>query len=110
MNGDKQIFQWQKAWSQLLVIGEMVNPPLQAACLFEYKRNGSIIPAGKLIDISPHMKGTAFDIGGGENLLEKVAIIKDLYEMGTVKGFKGYLVESVNNCIHCDVWKVESIT
>src|SRR5689334_18648252 len=35
----KKIFTWQRAWSKLLNINIIVNPPCPAACLFDYIRD-----------------------------------------------------------------------
>lgn len=102
---------WAPAWSRLLNLGVIVNPPKPAATLFDYYRRDSSSgelklykPAGHNIGTSPHFNGTAFDIGGGENkkVDEELAPIRAAFESGTVKHFKGYLVEHDNNCIHCD--------
>jgi hypothetical protein len=86
---------WQKAWSNLLNIGVIINPPLPAACLMDYIRGG-INKIGKVISQSPHIRGTAIDISGTDSEV----IVKRLVEDGMIRG---YLVERENNCIHIDV-------
>src|SRR6476620_2698225 len=60
----KKLFTWQRAWSRLLNQNIIVNPPLPAACLFDYIREG-VNKKGQVINQSPHYYGKAFDIGGG---------------------------------------------
>jgi hypothetical protein len=86
---------WQMAWSNLLNKGVIINPPLPAACLMDYIRNG-VNKKGQIIGQSPHIRGTAFDISGTDSL----TIVKRLVED---KMIRGYLLERENNCIHCDI-------
>lgn len=99
--GGKKIFTWQRAWSRLLSKGIIVNPPLPAACLFDYIRDG-VNKKGQVINYSPHYYGKAFDIGGGldHDPTNELAVIKTA--MGHVKGLKGYLLERKQNCLHID--------
>jgi hypothetical protein len=102
-NGHKHtIYLWQRAWSALLNVGIIVNPPLRATVLFDYWRDG-MNKKGMEIGGSPHFKGTAFDIGGNTNGIEdEFAVMKDALVSGTVDGLKGILIERQNNCCHCD--------
>jgi hypothetical protein len=92
-DGDQYV--WQMAWSHLLSLNVIINPPLPAKCLMDYVRNG-INKKGQVIGQSPHIKGKAFDIGG----LDSITIVKRLVEDGMIRG---YLVERENNCIHIDI-------
>jgi len=99
------VYGWQLGWSKLLNIGVIVNPPYPAKVLLDYYRRGSKENRkGTVIGVSPHFKGTAFDIRGGKNLQEKSDVIKN--SMGKVAGLKGYLIEPKNNCVHVDCEKV----
>lgn len=86
---------WQKAWSNLLNIGVIINPPMPAACLMDYFRNG-VNKIGQVINQSPHVRGTSIDLSGTDSEV----IVKRLVED---KMIRGYLVERENNCIHIDV-------
>jgi hypothetical protein len=86
---------WQKAWSHLLNIGVIINPPLAAVALMDYWRNG-VNKRGQLIGQSPHTRGTAFDLSG----LDSLTVVQSLKLKGKIKG---YLVERENSCIHCDI-------
>lgn len=99
----KKLFTWQRAWSRLLNIGLVVNPPMPAACLFDYIRNG-VNKKGEVIGHSPHYFGRAFDIGGGmdKDLSNEFAVLKAAIADG-MKGIKGWLMEPKNNCLHIDV-------
>jgi hypothetical protein len=81
-NGE-QLDWWHRTWSRLLNLGFIVNPPKPAIVLFDYvnpmtKENKK----GKLIDISTHQKGLAWDIGGGTDLTEKVLRVIRAYKSG----------------------------
>lgn len=86
---------WQMAWSNLLNLKVIINPPLPAVCLMDYFRNGKN-KKGKLIGQSPHVRGTSFDLSG----LDSHTIVKRLVED---KMIRGYLVERENNCLHIDI-------
>jgi hypothetical protein len=87
---------WQMAWSNLLNIGVIINPPYTAICLMDYIRSG-VNKKGQLIGQSPHVKKKAFDLSG----IDSQVIVKRLIED---KMIKGYLVERENNCVHCDIF------
>ncbi len=99
--GSEKLFTWQRAWSRLLNVGIIVNPPLDARCLFDYVRDG-VNKKGQTIGKSPHYYGRAFDIGGGldHDPTNELAVIKAA--IGKVKGLKGYLLERKQNCLHVD--------
>lgn len=99
----KKIFTWQRAWSKLLNIGVIINPPLPAICLFDYIRNG-VNKKGTEIGHSPHYYGKAFDIGGGvdHDITNELVVVEKAFKE-KLKGMKGYLPERKNNCIHVDV-------
>jgi hypothetical protein len=107
-DGSKMIPVWIPVWSRLLSIGYLVNPPQAACCLYDYDHpSGKHIPAGTLIQPSPHFKGTAFDIGGaGESadktIQDELDILKRAFESGTIPDLLDYTIERDNNCLHCD--------
>lgn len=98
----KKIFTWQRAWSRLLNKGVIVNPPLDAACLFDYIRDG-VNKKGQIIGKSPHYFGKAFDIGGGldHDPTNELEVIKKALA-DKLPGLKGYLLERKQNCLHVD--------
>jgi hypothetical protein len=94
------VYEWQPAWSRLLNIGIIVNPPVPAICLFDYWRSG-INRKGRLIMSSPHLRGTAFDIGGGpDGISGELAIMNAAFPK--VPGIRGMVIERDNNAIHVD--------
>lgn len=100
--GDQEVYAWQPAWSKLLSLGFVVNPPYPAIALMDYFRPGSTENRkGKLIGDSPHIRGTAFDIGGGKDGVTNEAQVLERAK-GNVTGLKGYLIERNNNAIHVD--------
>jgi hypothetical protein len=103
INDNKRLFTWQRPWSRLLNKNVIINPPRPAICLFDYWRNG-INKKGSLIGLSPHFYGMAYDIGGGtdHDITNELKCVKRAFESKTIPGFKGYLPERNNNCIHID--------
>lgn len=96
-----EIYTWQLAWSKLLNVGVIINPPAPAVCLLDYIRSG-INKKGQTIYGSPHFKGTAFDIGGGANgIADELPPIKKALA-DKLPGLVDYLPERENNAIHCD--------
>jgi hypothetical protein len=95
------IYTWQMGWSKLLNIGVIINPPIAAACLMDYIRNG-INKKGLVIQGSPHFKGSAFDIGGGPNgITDELGPIQKA-QADKLPGLVGILPERENNAIHVD--------
>lgn len=93
---------WQKAWSRLLNIGVIINPPFPAIVLFDYFRDGKN-KKGKQIGHSPHYYKRALDIGGGtdHDITNEVAVVEEALKDG-LPGLVGYLPERKNNCTHLD--------
>jgi len=103
---EKYYYWWQRAWSKLLNLGDIVNPPVPAECLFSYIRPGSKEDKkGQIIPTSRHQQGLAFDIGGGNNLSEKVKRVMHANQSGNCY-IKSYLAERLNNCVHVDVMPI----
>jgi len=101
-NGD---YVWQMAWSNLLNINVIINPPLPATVLMNYIR-GTVNRKGKVIGSSPHAPGLALDIGGGGNgINDELAIILKAMKDKKIPGLRGYLAERENNCLHVDCQK-----
>jgi hypothetical protein len=101
---DGKHYVWQMAWSHLLNIGVIINPPLAAECLMDYVRNGKN-KKGQVISKTPHHTGRCFDIGGAGG--EDATINDELVVMNKamndkVPGLINILPEHNNNAIHCD--------
>lgn len=95
-----EYYRWQRAWSRLLNRGIIINPPLVAACLFDYIKNG-VNKKGTLIDRSIHQIGLAFDIGGSTNgVKDEVEIVSIAMASDPNLGIRGMIIERVNNCLH----------
>jgi hypothetical protein len=93
---------WQMAWSNLLNVGVIINPPFKAVCLMNYVRNG-INKKGKTINQTPHAGGKAFNIGGGGNgIMDEVAVLNDAVKEKKIPGLKSFLQERENNALHVD--------
>jgi len=104
---DQEVYAWQPAWSKLLSVGFIVNPPYPAVALMDYIRPGSKVnKKGQMIGDSPHTRGTAFDIGGGKDGVTNEAMVMEK-AMGNVRGLKGYLIERNNNAIHVDCQPID---
>lgn len=99
-----EFYFWQMAWSHLLNIGIIINPPLAAMCLLDYWRNGAN-KKGQIIKQTPHVTGKCFDIGGagGEDstINDELPVVKKCFEM-KIPGLVNYLPEHNNNAIHVD--------
>lgn len=97
---------WQMAWSNLLNIGVIINPPLDAWCLMDYIRDG-VNKKGVMIRQTPHMRGKCFDVGGrGEPDAEDPTIKDEAVVLNKAKADGvpiRILLEHKNNCCHCDV-------
>lgn len=94
-------YRWQRTWSKLLNIGIIVNPPLDAICLFDYINASGQNRKGQVIHQSPHIAGKAFDISGQAGL-DKIKRLID----GAIKeqvGIKSYTIERENNAFHCNI-------
>lgn len=100
----QEVYSWQPGWSKLLSLGYVVNPPYEAKVLMDYYRPGSEQNRkGSIIGMSPHTKGTAFDVSGGrdeDGVANEAKVIQSA--IGKVAGLKGMLIERTNNAIHCD--------
>lgn len=102
----RDLFWWQRAWSRLLHMGDIVNPPMPAEVLFDYYRPGSTNnKKGEIIQISPHQRGLAFDIGGGDDLIAKSKCVVKAVESRECF-IKSWLLEHVNNACHIDTLQV----
>lgn len=99
---DKKIATWQRAWSRLLNVGVIVNPPLPAVVLFDYIRNG-VNKKGQTIGMSPHYYGLAFDLSGGidHDPTNEMEVVKKALN-DKLPGLKGYLLERKQNALHVD--------
>jgi hypothetical protein len=96
---------WQMAWSNLLNIGIIINPPMAAECLMDYVRDG-VNKKGKIINQTPHVRGDCFDVGGrgGDNpTIDDELIVMRQAQKDRLPGIKFILAEHGNNCVHTDV-------
>lgn len=94
-------FKWQMAWSNLLNIGVIINPPVQARVLMDYVKAGRNLK-GSNIPASSHFRGTAFDIGGSHNSIQDEAAVVARAHADGIPGLVSYLPERENNAIHCN--------
>jgi len=72
--------------------------------LFSYVRDG-VEKQGRMIGKTAHAYGLAFDIGGDKDGIEgpidnELAVVSAISDVGYVKGFKSFVTERKNNCIH----------
>lgn len=103
---DRDLFWWQRGWSRLLNLGDIINPPVPAEVMFDYFRPGNPKnKKGEVIQISPHQRGTAFDIRGEGSLLEKSKCVVKAVEARDCF-IKSWLLEHVNNACHIDCFLV----
>lgn len=100
---------WQMGWSYLLNQGYVINPPLKCECLFDQYRENvkkELIfynKAGRIIDVSSHSKGTAFDISGGKEGMPSDEYNIVLKAKADGIKIKSATIEFKNNCVHVNV-------
>lgn len=94
-------YDWQMAWSNLLNIGVIINPPIAAKCLMMYKGR-----TGQLIQQTPHAKGIAFNIGGGGNSVVDEMVVMNKAVTDKLPGIVNILAERENNAIHTNCKKI----
>ena len=95
-------YSWQLAWSNLLNVGVIINPPVKAICLMNYIRKG-VNKKGQYINQTPHSSGTAFNIGGGSNgIMDELTVLNDALKEKKIPGLKSFLAERENNALHVD--------
>lgn len=98
----KMVYDWQYAWSNLLNINVIINPPLQAQVLMDYfgPRGGTKNLKGIYISQTNHATGRAYNIGGGNNgPVDEENCIKAAI-VDKVKTIDSYLMERENNALH----------
>lgn len=98
---------WQMAWSNLLNIGVIINPPLQAKLLMDYIKN-NVNRKGAVFNQTPHASGLAFNIGGGANGITDEARPVELAAKEKMPGLLNYLLERENNAIHCNCYAIKN--
>lgn len=96
---NKANYIWQMAWSHLLSVGVIINPPVQAKCLRDYFRNGKNLK-GVMFNQTPHATGKAFNIGGSSNGPADEAQCIERAIADKLPGIVNYVFERENNCIH----------
>jgi len=102
---NRDLFWWQRGWSRLLNIGEIINPPVPAEVMFDYVNDGRN-KKGEIIQISNHQHGLAVDFGGGKNLLAKSKCVLKAKESGEcfIKNFR--IEKGAQNCVHVDTIQI----
>lgn len=105
------LYVWQMAWSNLLNIGVIINPPLRAKCLMNYYGPTGDGPnkIGQEINQTPHVTGNCLDIGGKGGL--DATINDELVPVQNaaakkLPGLVKFLPERKNNAIHIDCKKI----
>lgn len=103
---NRDLYWWQRAWSRLLNIGDIVNPPYPAEVIFDYIRPGDLKnKKGEVIQVSNHSHGLAFDIGGGHDITEKAKRVVRALQSGECF-IRSWLLEHVNNACHIDTEQI----
>jgi hypothetical protein len=103
----KNVYLWQRTWSQLLNVGIIINPPVTAEVLSNYFKDG-VNKKGELILPSPHILSNPIDfsakIDGIPNMKEVVSILTDAKTAGArIRVIKP---EPKNGCVHIDLVNV----
>lgn len=100
----RDLFWWQRAWSRLLNIGEIINPPIPAEVMFDYVNDGRN-KKGEILQISNHQHGLSWDVGGGKDLKAKAKCVLAAVNSGECF-IKGYRIERINNAVHVDTLQI----
>jgi hypothetical protein len=98
-------YAWQMAWSNLLNIGVIINPPLKAVCLMDYKNKHGVNLKGYEFRQTPHATGTAFNIGGASNGIADELKVIEKAAKDVKLGIVSFLAERENNALHINVKK-----
>jgi hypothetical protein len=99
-NGD---YVWQMAWSNLLNVGVIINPPYRAICLMNYINKAGKNRKDSYINQTPHAAGKAFNVGGGSNgIMDELAVLTEALKDKKIPGLKSFLAERENNALHID--------
>lgn len=97
------VYWWQRAWSRLLVLGFIVNPPIRAKCLEHYISKKLGVPDkdmfGEFIELSTHQMGIAFDISVHTGIGEKTMRVSRAFKEGHCY-IHSYKVEKENQALH----------
>lgn len=102
-------YSWQMAWSHLLNLGVIINPPVAAKCLM-HTTYDKVDRFGKTINQTPHAKGNCFDVGGATGLdptIKDELVVIDLALKIKVPGLLSRLPEPNNGAIHLDCIKIK---
>jgi hypothetical protein len=99
-------YKWQMAWSNLLNIGVIINPPIAAICLMDYTSGGKN-KKGQIINQTPHARGTAFNIGGNSNGINDELVVLQKALTDKLSGLANFLAERENNALHCNCIKIK---
>lgn len=92
-------FKWQMAWSSLLHLKIIINPPVAAICLMDYFNAAGVNRKGQVIPASNHFTGNAVNIGGGGNgIADELKVIEDAKQH--IPQIVSVVVERDNNAIH----------
>ena len=116
--GPQDGYVWQDVWSKLLVAGFMVAPPVDARCVYEYKRpllDGTFetIKADSTRLASGHFYND-FDISGrrgvqtlsqAASIDDETAVLKEVLKRG-IKNLVSLTPEKVNGAVHCNVVRI----
>jgi len=101
----KILYVWQKAWSNLLAVKVIINPPFRAECLMDYFNSAGVNRKGSFINQTPHASGIAFNIGGGSNGPKDEAQCMQAAINAKAKSIVSFLLERENNAVHVNCKK-----
>lgn len=94
------VYVWQMAWSNLLNVGIIINPPAQAKLLMDYINAAGKNRKGDIFEPSIHFKKKAIDIGGGGNgVNDEAAVVQEAIN-NKAPGIVSVVIEHNNNCVH----------
>lgn len=104
----KHLYVWQYAWSNLLNLRVIINPPLAAQVLMDYfgPQGTSKNLKGITINQTAHALGKAYNIGGGSNGPQDEYNCIMAAQKAGCKTIVSFLLERENNALHVNCQKI----
>ncbi len=96
------VYVWQKAWSNLLNVGVIINPPLRAKLLMDYFVSAGVNRKGHIYEQTAHASKKCLDIGGAKNgINDEMAVLEKA--MKNIPEIISLVKERKNNCAHINL-------
>lgn len=95
-------YKWQMAWSNLLNVGVIINPPLRAKLLMNYFNSAGVNRNGDVFEQTAHASKKCLDIGGaGNGINDEMAVLEKAKT--NIPEIVSLVPERKNNCAHINL-------